>query len=280
MHPVLFRIGSFTIFGYHLGPITVYTYGVLVATGVIVGLILARWQARKFGLDPDRIWNVGIYMVLIALLGSKLWLVLGDLPYYLHNPREILSFSTLQSGGDIYGGVMFGLAFLLWYVYREKLGYWAVADIFAAPLALGHSIGRLGCFSAGCCWGKPTTMPWGITFTNPLAAQLVGTPLNVKLQPTELFEAGAEFINFLLLIWLGRRRNFTGELAAAWMVLYGTERFIIEFYRNDPGRGMMFHNSFSFMQVVSLILIFIGGWMFLKHRIRRVSTVATETAQN
>ncbi len=270
MHPVLFHIGS----------ITIYTYGVLVATGVIVGLFLARWQARKLGLDPDRVWNIGIYMVLVALLGSKLWLILGDLPYYWHHPGEILSYSTLQSGGDIFGGVFFGIVFLLLYVRKQKFSFLALGDAFAAPLALGHAIGRMGCFCAGCCWGKPTTMPWGITFTNPLAAQLVGTPLNVKLQPTELFGAGAEFINFLILIWLGRRQKFTGELMAAWMVLYGFERFIIEFYRNDPGRGMMFNNTISFMQIVSVCLIFFGSWLFLKHRSHELPAVASGSAQD
>lgn len=269
MHPVLFHIGS----------LTVYTYGVLVATGVIVGLFVARWQARKLGLNPDQIWNAGIYMVLIALVGSKLWLVLGDFPYYWHHPGEILSFSTLQSGGDIFGGVMFGLLFIILYARRQGLSYLALADAFAAPLALGHSIGRMGCFSAGCCWGKPTTMPWGITFSNPLAAQLVGTPLNVRLQPTELYGAGVELINFLFLIWLGRRQKFTGELVATWMILYGFERGIIEFFRGDPGRGLMFGGAVSFMQFVCVAMILFGSWLFLKNRSQKLPAVAVQPAR-
>lgn len=269
MHPVLFRIGS----------LTVYTYGVLVATGVIVGLFAARWQARKLRLNPDQIWNVGIYMVLVALVGSKLSMVLGDWSYYWHNPREIFSYATLQSGGDIYGGVIFGLLFILLYAKRQKLVFLAVADAFAAPLALGHAIGRMGCFSAGCCWGKPTHMPWGIVFTNPLAAQLVGTPLNVRLWPTELMGAGAEFLNFLFLIWLGRRQKFTGELVGTWMILYGFERGLIEFVRNDPGRGMMFGGTVSFMQFVSVGLILFGSWLFLKNKTHHLPEVVTDPAR-
>ncbi len=269
MYPVLF----------HYGWLTVYSYGVLVATGVIVGLFAARWQARKLGLNPDQIWNLGIYMVLIALAGSKLWMILGDLPYYWHHPSEIFSYSTLQSGGDIYGGVVFGLLFIWLYVRRQKLGYFAVADAFAAPLALGHAIGRVGCFCAGCCWGKPTTMPWGVTFTNPLAASLVGTPLNVPLQPTQLFEAGLEFLNFLFLIWLGKRQKFTGELVATWMILYGIERGSLEFIRNDPGRGMMFGGTVSFMQFVSVGMILFGTWLFLKHRSVSTPNVSAELAR-
>lgn len=269
MHPILF----------HLGSLTIYTYGVLVATGVVVGLFAARWQAGKQGLDPDRVWNVGIYMVLVALLGSKLWLILGDLPYYWHNPREIFSFATLQSGGDFYGGIVFALALLFFYVWRQKLGFLAVADAFAAPLALGHAIGRMGCFTAGCCWGKPTTMPWGIVFTNPLAAQLVGTPLNVRLHPTELYEAAAEALNFVFLVWLGRRYKFTGELLAAWMILYGIERGTIEFFRGDPGRGMMFGGAISFMQIVSLGLIAAGTWLFLRNRSHKMAAPVPAAAR-
>jgi phosphatidylglycerol:prolipoprotein diacylglycerol transferase len=279
MHPVLFQIGSLTI----------YSYGVLVATGVIVGLFLSRWQARKLGLNPDQIWNLGIYMVLAALAGSKLWLVLGDLPYYWRNPREIFSLATLQSGGDILGGVMFGLLFLWWFVAtdgtyfhrprKRTIGYLAVADAFAAPLALGHSIGRIGCFMAGCCWGKPTNMPWGVVFHSPLAAQLVGTPLNVPLQPTQLFESAAEFANFLFLVWLGKRQKFTGELVAAWMVLYGFERGMLEFIRNDPGRGMMFNNTISFMQIVCVVLIAAGAWLFMKHRSQTLPSAIPEPAR-
>jgi phosphatidylglycerol:prolipoprotein diacylglycerol transferase len=264
MHPVLFHIGS----------LTVYTYGVLVATGVILGLFTARWQARKIGLDPDKIWNLGIYMVLVALVASKLWMLLSDWSYYVHNPREIFSFATLQSGGVFYGGMVGGLAFILIYVWWQKLRFLAVADAFAAPLALGHAIGRMGCFSAGCCWGKPTTMPWGITFTNPLAAQLVGTPLNVRLQPTELYGAAAEFFNFLFLIWLGRRQKFTGQLFAAWLLLYGFERGTIEFFRGDPGRTLMFNGAVSLMQFVSLAMIMVGTWLFLKHKSQTTPAVA------
>lgn len=269
MHPILF----------HLGSMTIYTYGVLVATGVVVGLFAARWQAGKQGLDADRVWNVGIYMVLVALLGSKLWLVLGDLPYYWHNPREVFSFATLQSGGDFYGGIVFAIALLLLYVWRQKLGFLAVADAFAAPLALGHAIGRVGCFTAGCCWGKPTSMPWGIVFTNPLAAQLVGTPLGVRLHPTELYEAGAEALNFVFLIWLGRRHKFTGELLAAWLILYGIERGIIEFFRGDPGRGLMMGGAISFMQIVSLGLIAAGAWIFLKNRSSKLPAAVAQPAR-
>jgi phosphatidylglycerol---prolipoprotein diacylglyceryl transferase len=252
MHPVLFHIGS----------MTVYTYGVLVATGVVVGLYLARRQAPISGLDPDRVWNLGIYIVLAALVASKLWMLLSDWSYYMQNPGEIFSFATLQSGGVFYGGLVGAIILLVLYVWRQHMSFLSVADVFAAPLALGHAIGRLGCFSAGCCWGKPTHLPWGVVFTNPLAGRLVGTPLGVPLHPTQLYEAFAEFCNFVLLAWMGRRRKFTGELFGTYMILYGFERGTIEFVRGDPGRTLMFNGAVSLMQFVSVGLILAGAWLW------------------
>jgi phosphatidylglycerol:prolipoprotein diacylglycerol transferase len=252
MHPVLFQ----------LGPVTIYTYGVLVATGVLVGLWLARRQASRAGLDPDKVWNLGIYMVLAALVVAKLWLVVADWEYFRAHPREIFTLSTLQSGGVFYGGVIGALVVAVLYARRAKLRFVPLSDVYAAPLALGHAIGRLGCFAAGCCYGKPTAMPWGITFTNPMASFLVGTPLGVPLHPTELYESAAEFINFLFLIWLGRRQKFPGQMFGTYVILYGLERGTIEFFRGDPGRTLLYGGSFSLMQVVSIGLILFGAWMW------------------
>jgi len=256
MHPVLF----------HLGSITIYSYGVLVATGVIAGLLYARYQARRAGMDPERIWNLGIYMVLAALATAKLWLVVLYAGYYVHHWREIFALSTLQSGGVFYGGLIGALVVIILYVWRQKLRFLAVCDIFAAPLALGHSIGRVGCLMAGCCYGKPTTLPWGVTFTSPIAGELIGTPLGVPLHPTEIYEAVAEFINFLLLVWLARRKRFSGEIFGTYLILYGLERGTIEFFRGDPDRTLMFHGAASLMQFVSLGLIVAGVWLWWRGR--------------
>jgi phosphatidylglycerol:prolipoprotein diacylglycerol transferase len=129
-------------------------------------------------------------------------------------------------------------------------------------LPIGHAIGRLGCFAAGCCYGKPTTVAWSVVFKNPMAEQLAGTPLGVHLHPTQLYEASLEFLNFLFLMWLGKRQRFVGEIFGTYLLLYGTERGIIEFFRGDPGRTMMFHDSVSLMQLTSLVLIFTGAFLW------------------
>jgi phosphatidylglycerol:prolipoprotein diacylglycerol transferase len=252
MHPTLFQFGSFTI----------YTYGVLVATGVLLGLWYARRQAKRAGLDPDKVWNLGIYMTLVALVLAKLWLVASDWPYYASHPREIFSIATYQSGGTFYGGLIGALLTIALYTYFQRMPILLVFDTFAAAIPLGHSIGRLGCFAAGCCYGRPTSLPWGVTFNSPVGQLLAGTPQGVRIHPTQLYEAGAEFLNFLFLVWLGRRQRFRGQVAGTYAVLYGIERGIIEFFRGDPGRTMMFHDSVSLMQLVSVVLILAGAFLW------------------
>jgi phosphatidylglycerol:prolipoprotein diacylglycerol transferase len=265
MHPILF----------HLGSVPIYTYGVLVAAGFLVGLFYARFQAPKAGLSPDRIWNFAIYGILIALVCSKLWLLASEWDYYAANPGEIVSVATLQSAGTFYGGVVGGIVWTIVYTRIAKLPMLAVLDVCAAPVALGHAIGRVGCFVAGCCYGKQTSLPWGVTFTNAIAARIAGTPLNVSLHPTQLYEAAAEFVNLVLLVWLGTRQKFSGQLIGTFFVLYGIERGAIEFLRGDPGRTLMFHDTVSLMQIVSVALIF-AGVLLWRRGLRSVASVATE----
>ncbi len=265
MYPVLWRIG----------PLTLHTYGLLVATGVLLGLWLARRQAVRRSLDPERVWNLGIYMVLAALVGAKLWLVVAEWDYYVEHPREIFSFSTLLSGGVYYGGLLTAVVVAVFYARRFHLRFLLLADVYAAPLALGHAIGRLGCFAAGCCYGKPTSLAWGVTFTNPSAHELVGTPLGIPLHPTQLYESAAEFLIFAVLLLLSQRQRSTGQLFATYAVLYGVTRGTIEFFRGDPDRTLFAGSAFSLMQVVSLLLIFLGVWLLVRSEASRRSEVVS-----
>ncbi len=278
MHPVLFQVGS----------LTVYTYGVLAAAGFLIGLWYAYRQAPRTGLDPNKIWNLGIYGILIALASSKIWLIFSAWDYYRANPGQIFSIQTFESAGTFYGGILGGIVWVILYTRFQRMPFLSVLDVSAAPVALGHGIGRIGCFVAGCCYGKPTTLPWGVTFTSPVAERIAGTPLNVPLHPTQLYEAAAEFLNFLILLLLGARQRFTGQLIGAYFILYGIERGTIEFFRGDPGRTLMFHGAISLMQIVSVALIITGAslwWRGLRgaapiapvpgrtpsHRVRAVS---------
>src|SRR5437870_9527405 len=181
MHPRLFE----------LGPITVYTYGVLLAAAYLFGLQLARVRAKQRGLDANRVLDLGIYIIISALVGAKLLLLITDFKSFTADPRELLTLA--RSGGVFYGGLILAVVVAVWYIRRVGLPLWTTCDVFAPGIALGHVIGRFGCLFAGCCYGRPTTKPWGITFTDPYAASYVGTPLGVPLHPTQIYEAGAEF---------------------------------------------------------------------------------------
>src|SRR6267378_5465664 len=218
---------------FELGPITLYTYGVLLAAAYLVGLKLAMVRAKARGLDANRVLDLGIYIIISALVGAKLLLLVTDFRTFKADPHELLTLA--RSGGVFYGGLILAVVVALWYIRRVGLPLWTTCDVFAPGIALGHVVGRFGCFFAGCCYGKPTSMPWGITFTDPFAAANVGTPLNRPLHPTQLYEAGAEaLILIILLATESRGRRFGGRTFWLYMLLYAISRFIVEIFRGDP----------------------------------------------
>ncbi len=241
MHPILFELGNWPV----------YTYGVLLAAAYLLGLQLAVWRARKRGVDPARVMDLGIWIIIAALVGAKLLLVIVDWDYYRSNPREM--FSLVRSAGVFYGGLIVATITGFALMRRYRLPVWTTADLYAPGIALGHVIGRMGCFFAGCCFGRSTDVPWAVTFTNEYARQNVGTPLNIPLHPTQLYEAGAELLILGFLLLLERRgRPFPGRTFWSYMLVYGITRFIIEFYRGDA-RGMV--GALSTSQFVSVLLV-------------------------
>src|SRR4051812_11234386 len=240
MHPRLFE----------LGPVTVYTYGVLLAAAYLLGLKLAMVRAKSRGLDQTRVLDLGIYIIISALVGAKLLLLITDFRSFVNTPSELLSLA--RSGGVFYGGLILAVVVALWYIRRIGLPLWTTCDVFAPGIALGHVVGRFGCFFAGCCYGRPTSLPWAITFKDPFAAANVGTPLNVPLHPTQLYEAGAELLILVVLLLTERKgRPFAGRTFWLYILLYAISRFIIEFFRGDE-RGAV--GIFSTSQFISILL--------------------------
>lgn len=235
-----------------LGPVNVYSYGVLLAAAYLLGLQLALRRARGAGLDPNKVMDLGIWVVLSALVGAKLLLVIVDLPHFIANPGDI--FSMVRSAGVFYGGLIAAVGVGLWYMRRHALPMWTTADLFAPGIALGHVIGRLGCFMAGCCFGRPSDLPWAVTFTNPLAAEMVGTPLHVPVHPTQLYESFAELVILVFLLAFEKRgRAFPGRTFWGYLLLYSITRFVIEGFRGDE-RGFVF-GLWSTSQFISLLLL-------------------------
>jgi phosphatidylglycerol:prolipoprotein diacylglycerol transferase len=252
MFPRLFHIGSFSI----------PSYGVLVATAFLAALGLASKFARQRGLNAEKILNLGVYCALTGMLGAKVLMIALD-PDYRAHPLEIFSLATLQSAGIFFGGLIAALVFAFFYMRAQNLPVLAASDVFAPGLALGHGIGRLGCFAAGCCWGRPTHLPWAVTFNNPEAT--TGVPLGIPLHPTQLYEAFAEGIICLILIARMHRKHRDGSIIGLYLVLYGAVRFGVEFLRihdsSNPLGGV-----FSLEQWIALALVPFGAFLILRPR--------------
>jgi phosphatidylglycerol---prolipoprotein diacylglyceryl transferase len=242
-----------------------HTYGVLVAIAFLAGLWMANKLALRAGLSGDAVTNLGIYCALAAIAGAKLMMFIVDSKYYAEHPGEIFSLSSLQAGGVFYGGLIAALAVSWWYMRKTKLPLWKTADVFAPAIALGHGIGRLGCFSAGCCWGVRCSLPWAVTFTNPVAKDLVGVPLHIPLHPTQLYESVAEFLIFGLLYWRIQKTHRPGTIISLYLVLYGIVRFVVEFFRFHE-QGNLWGGPFDTSQWISLALMAAGAWYLARVR--------------
>jgi phosphatidylglycerol:prolipoprotein diacylglycerol transferase len=265
MHPILFNIAGFPV----------YTYGVLLAAAYLLGLQFAVSRAKARGVDPNRVMDLGIWIIISALAGAKLLLLIVEWDTYSRNPAELMT--LVRSGGVFYGGLILAVAVSFWYMWRHRMPLWVVSDAFAPGIALGHVIGRFGCFFAGCCFGKPTDVPWAITFHSEYAAQNVGTPLNVPLHPTQLYEAGAELLILVLLLLTERKgRPYPGRTFWGYMLVYGISRFIIEFYRGDV-RGTI--GMFSTSQFVSLLIVPLSIVMLVVLARREAPAPTTATAR-
>ena len=267
MYPELFRIGNF--------PIT--TYGIFLALGMLLALFVASRLAARDGLPRERIYDLGLWTLIGGLLGSKLLM-------YLVDPTvNVWSLDFLRSGGVYYGGFLGGFFALFFLIRFYQLPFWKVADAFAPGVALGQAFGRQGCFAAGCCWGKATTLPWGVHFTE-LGHEYTGVPIygadgsDLHLHPTQLYESFTMFAVFALLFYLHRKKKFDGQVLVAYAIIYGLFRFLIEFIRDDPRGdlwGLTTMTGLSTSQMISL-LVSIGAIVFMIVRLKRVASPAPE----
>ncbi len=249
MHPILVRFGDFTV----------HTYGVLLALGFLLAVFLAREEGRRAGIDPDVMLDLSFYLLVGALLGSRLFYVLTNWPEFAENPIDVVKF--WRGGLVFYGGLIFAFLIGTWYVRKYHLPFQKMADVAAPSIALGQALGRLGCFSAGCCYGKPTTAFWAVTFRDPDSL----APLGVPLHPAQLYESAATFGIFLALIAMRRWERFQGRLLWYYLLFYSTARFIIEFYRGDP-RGWAIPGLLSTAQATGIPVALVALFLILRQK--------------
>jgi phosphatidylglycerol:prolipoprotein diacylglycerol transferase len=261
MFPELFRIGNFPI----------NTSGVFLALAFLCAILIAVKLAARDGLPKEKIYDLSLWMLLASLIGSKVLMFFTE-PEYRDHPLQLISLDFLRSGGVFYGGLLGAVATGYFLMKRYKLPWWKTADACAPGIAVGNFFGRLGCFSAGCCWGKPTTLPWGVKFTE-LGHEITGVPIDVPLHPTQLYESFSMFIVFFFLLWLHKHRRFSGQVILLYALLYSIIRFLIEFLRDDP-RGDVFglttKTGLSTSQLISIV-VGIGALVLLVVRWRRAS---------
>ncbi len=248
----------------------------MAALGLIVGLFVVFRLSRQQGLDPDKMWNLGGIAIFSGIVGAKLLMILVDFGYYSQHPREIFSLGTLQAGGVFSGGLVLAILCCWWYLRSNKIPFLRAADVFAPGIAIGHAFGRVGCFAAGCCYGRETHVPWAVTFTNP-QSQVDPGLLGVPIHPTQLYEMIVEVINFAILYWLVKRKTFEGQVVGLYMILYGIARFFLEFLRADPGRGEVF-GIMTGTQLIAIGLVVAGGilWM-VRFPLQKTSVTGTQT---
>jgi len=253
MLPRLFTLPAFDLWRWHIGPLTLHTYGVLLALAFLVGLWVVSREAKRAGLDAAVITDMAVYVLIGGLVGAKLLLLLVEWSYYSKHPGEI--WGLLQSGGVFYGGLLGAFPVAWWFARRHHLDGWKTADVLAPGVAIGQAIGRLGCFAAGCCYGRPANVPWAVTFHDVYATRQVGTPLDTPLHPTQLYESLATLAIFIFLKWLAGRKRFDGQVTLAYVFLYALARFVIEFYRGDAVRGMVLGGWLSTSQFIAILMV-------------------------
>lgn len=267
MYPELFRIGSFPI----------NTYGVFLALAFLSAILITTRLAERDGLPRERIYDLCLWILLASLIGSKV-LMLWTEPEYRDNPWQLISLDFLRSGGVFYGGFIGAVVAAFFLMKRYKLPWWKTADACAPGIALGNFFGRQGCFAAGCCWGKPTNLPWGVRFSQ-LGHEITGVPIDQHLHPTQLYESLSLLIVFFFLLWWHRRRKFNGQLILFYALIYAVVRFTVEFFRNDPRGDVLGLTTLTGLSTSQLLSILIGcaALALLVVRWRRANRLIAET---
>jgi phosphatidylglycerol:prolipoprotein diacylglycerol transferase len=246
MHPTLLDLGFYAL----------PTYGVLLATAVLVALWTIKIRAEGAGMDAARVVDFALWLVIWALLGAKIMLVVVEWRRYLADPAQLLGLA--RAGGVFLGGFLAAVIAGFVMLKRYKLHALPTFDVIVPSLALGQAIGRLGCFFAGCCWGRSCDLPWAITYTDPTAHANLGTPLHMAVHPTPLYAAAFNFALFGLLVWIYRQRPAPGRVFACYLVVYGCGRFLLELTRGDEARGLYFDGMLSTSQLISAGMVVLG----------------------
>jgi phosphatidylglycerol---prolipoprotein diacylglyceryl transferase len=255
MYPVLFEFRGFQI----------RSYGVIVALSFLIALWMTTREAERKGLDPKLVQDFAVYGLLGGIVGARLYFVLFSAPdYFLQHPWEI--FAVWSGGIGVIGSLIGGFIVAVWFCRKRKISLLEFGDTLAPGVALGQTVGQFACLLNGDSYGRPTDLPWAITFTDPRSM----APLNIPLHPIEIYEMAAYLFVFLL-VWKTRKHDRSkGFTFFIYLAGYGTARFVVDFFRGDPALfawGIQAAQLFG----VAMILASLVGFVLLKKDLRFAS---------
>lgn len=252
MRKVLFQIGSFSV----------YSYGFMIAIGIILAGVMFMKRADKEKYNDDSLFNALFLTVLFGMLGGKILYILVNIKSVIDDPSILLNYGE---GFVVYGGILAGVIALAFYSKKKKWNVLETFDLAAPSVALGQAFGRIGCFLAGCCYGKETNLWIGVKFpTNSLA------PSGVYLHPTQLYSSAFDFALVIVLILFARNNKKKGRVFSMYLILYSIGRFLVEFLRNDERGAIGILSTSQFIAIFTLILgIIIFNFDKLKRRVKK-----------
>lgn len=241
---------------FSLGPLTIHGYGLMIALGFLLCVVMGMYRAKKHGLNAEAILDIALIGIAAGFAGAKLLYVIVEFPAFLQNPARVLG----SEGFVVYGGIIAGVCSAIVYCHVKKLVFLDYFDLAAPSIALAQGFGRIGCFLAGCCYGRETDLWFGVVFPPNLFA-----PAGVRLLPTQLFSSAGDFLLTAILLWFAKRANHRGDVGALYMLLYGIGRFVIEFFRWDE-RGNV--GALSTSQAISIVIVAGAFLLFWRNRTR------------
>lgn len=236
---------------FHLGPLTIYSYGVAILLGVVIAYLYFLRNSRPYGLNHDKVSEMFLWCIAGVFIGGKLFFFLEQPVYYIQNPGEF--FDNFGSGFVFYGSFLVTVPLLIWWFRKNHLPVWDMMDLIGIGGAMVHAFGKIGCFLAGCCHGKVCHQAWGVVFHHP---QTHAEPRGVALYPVQLWDAVIIFAAVGFMLWLKPRKQFAGQLFLIYGMWYAAGRFATEYFRGDEERGYLFNGALSHSQ-------FIAIWVFI-----------------
>lgn len=246
MHPILIQIGDFRI----------RWYGVMIALAFVAGTLLGAREARRKGYNPELIYDLLFYVMIAGIAGARLYYVVVSNPvYFITHPLDIVA--IWRGGLSLHGGLVGGLLAGIWFCKKRRLAFWNFADLLTPSVMLGQAVGRGACTLNGCSYGKPTRLPWAITFTDP-ASQ---APHNIPLHPTQFYEMSTDALIFFVLWNLRKKTWFDGQLFLVYAMTYAVARFVLEFFRGD---SLMVAGLVPVPQVFSVLLFITAVSLYLQ----------------